>query len=160
MMRFSATLIRSLQTLTRPGFQGVYPHDPGREIVSHEITVHCTTKKLAESSAKELIAASACRKIVEGKLRKRAISLNDYTLAYVEIGHYRRGRNSLQDIMAPYYAYFYMPKAENQYARKLLEQVANVSNTRIPAMINRDEQRDWIGRKCSWEVLSKTTHDQ
>lgn len=109
--------------------------------------MHCTTKRLAESSAKKLIAPSAGRKIVEGKLRKRAISLNDYTLAHAEIGYYRQGRNSLQDIMAPYFAYFYLPKAENQYARKPLELVATVSNTRIPAIINRDEQRELDRKK-------------
>ncbi len=130
-----------------PGSKVSVHMTPEGEVVSHESTLRKTAKRVASISAKDLLAPEAGRKSVEERLRKRGVSLDGYTLARAEFGYYRRGRDSAQEIMAPYYAYFYLPKSEDQYARKLVELVPAVSNTKLLAMINKDEQQELARKK-------------
>lgn len=130
-----------------PGSKVSVHMTPEGEVISHETTLRHTAKRVAAISAKDLLAPEAGRKAVEERLRKRGVSLDGYTLARAEFGYYRRGRSSAQEIMAPYYAYFYLPKSEDQYARKLVELVPAVSNSKLLAMINKDEQQELARKK-------------
>lgn len=130
-----------------PGSKISIHMSPAGEVVSHETTVRRTAKKIAELSAKDLLAPEEGRKTVEGRLRERGISLENYTLSRAEFGYYRRGRNSVQEVLAPYYAYFYMPKPDLQYARKLVEVVPAVSNNKVLAIISKDEQQELDRKK-------------
>ncbi len=57
---------------------------------------------------------------MENRLKSGGVDINQFELKRGEFGYFRRSRNALQGILAPYYAFVYEPK-EGIIGKKIVE---------------------------------------
>ncbi len=113
---------------------------PAGEIVAHEMTVRRHSKQVTTIGKAELVAPDAARAEVERRLMKRGVNLSLFTLTRAELGYMRQGRNSLQSVLLPHYAYFYEPRSREVMAKKLVETIPAVKSPALLALLEQDEQ--------------------
>lgn len=115
---------------------------PQGEFISHESTVRDTAQRLAEVSGAGLLAPDDARRRVEEKLTADGVKLGDYKLTRAELGYYRLGRNSVQSVLVPHYAYFYEPASREVVGKKRLEVVPAVTDRAVLEQLRQDEQAE------------------
>ncbi|RYZ44050.1 MAG: hypothetical protein EOO71_00840 [Myxococcaceae bacterium] len=111
---------------------------PQGEVISHEATLRETLKPFAEVSGAQLLAPDEARRQVEAKLTAQGLKLGDYKLTRAELGYYRLGRNSVQSVLVPHYAYFYEPNSREVVGKKRLEVVPAVTDRAILERVQQD----------------------
>jgi hypothetical protein len=110
---------------------------PDGEVISHESSVRAVSSLRAVVRGADLLPPDAARGLVEKRVAERGVNLANYTLARSEFGYYRLGRSSVQTIVAPHYAFVYMPK-EGTIGKKLLETIPAVVAEDVLEMVNDD----------------------
>jgi hypothetical protein len=133
-----------------PGSKVAVHMAPSGEVIAHESTVRAIKERAATISGAELLSPDEAKAQVEARLVARGVKLSDYAVTREEFGYLRRGRNSVQSILAPHYAYFYEPISSAVLGKKIVETVPAVKNPAVLALITADDQAE-RGRKA--EVL-------
>jgi len=83
------------------------------DVVAHEHSVRPLASKLAEFAVSDLISAEEAQGRVEARLRAQGVDLGMFELKRSEFGYFRRGRNSVQKVIAPHYLFVYEPTPGN-----------------------------------------------
>lgn len=125
-----------------PGGKVAVHLTPEGEVISYESTVRAVGARLATLSEGALVAPEEARKQVEARLVARGVRLEDYRLARAELGYLRQGRNSVQSVLAPHYAYVYEPLSPEVLGKKLVEVVPAVVEPTVQAQLRQDEQAE------------------
>lgn len=125
-----------------PGGKAVVHMSPTGDVVGHEIIVRPITKAIAEITGANLLNPNKARDIVVSKIKERNIPMEKYILVRSEFGYLSLGRNSTQQVLAPYYAFFFEPKSEKVVGRTLLEIVPAVTDPKIAQLMEEDMQRE------------------
>jgi hypothetical protein len=112
---------------------------PEGEIISHESTVRATARPVADVSAEGLLPPDEARRQVEARLAAQGVNLADYTLSRAEFGYFRLGRNSVQSLLAPHYAYVYEPASREVVGKKRVEFIPAITDPELLARVRRDE---------------------
>lgn len=113
---------------------------PAGDVVGHETTVRALGRRITTLSGDGLVDPGRAQELVEAGLKGRGLDLASYRLARAELGYFRRGRNSVQSVLAPYYAFFYEPNGKEQYARRLVEIAPAVADPKVLALLQEDER--------------------
>ncbi len=119
---------------------------PIGEVVAYEASLRPVAERVATLTGKDLLEPRKAQAQIEARLKERGLDLTHYTLVRAEFGYYRRGRNSLQRVLAPYYAFVYEPQDGDRYGRKLVELHPAITDPKILAMLGEEEQRE-VDRK-------------
>jgi hypothetical protein len=115
---------------------------PQGEVLSHEATVRDTAQRLTEVSGSGLLAPDEAQRRVEQKLSAEGVKLADYRLTRAELGYLRLGRNSVQSVLVPHYAYFYEPASREVVGKKRLELVPAVTDAAVLERLQQDEKAE------------------
>ena len=125
-----------------PGSKLVVHMDPEGHVVAHESTQRLLGAKISSIAGTALHSPASAQKMVEARIRERGIRLEEYTLSRKEFGYLRLGRNSIQDILSPYYAYIYEPRSPKVLGRKIVEITSAVSDPKLSMLIDEDMIKD------------------
>lgn len=125
-----------------PGAKAVVHMSPEGRVVSHESTLRPLGRRIARIGGKDLLDPRTARSMSERQLLEKGIKPDSYTLSRSEFGYFRLGRNGIQEILAPYYAFVYEPKSEAIVGRRVFEIIAAVREPKLAALIDEDRQRD------------------
>jgi hypothetical protein len=131
-----------------PGGKVAVHLTPEGEVISHESTVRVANQRLAGVSGVELLPPDEARRRVEARLTAEGVRLADYTLKRAEFGYFRLGRNSVQTVLAPHYAYIYEPRSPEVLGKKRAEFIPAITDPALLARLRQDEQAE-AARKAS-----------
>jgi len=121
---------------------------PNGDIVSHEATVVAPGHVLAIARGEDILPPTEARQRVEARLKGRGVDLSRHELARSEFGYLRRGRNNIQRILAPHYAFFFNPLAEARASRVRVETILATNAPEIVKAVDDDYQAD-VARKAA-----------
>ena len=93
-----------------PGGKTVVHMATDGAVLAHENMVRVPSRKVADVAGTDLIAPDDAQSAIEATLTGRGVDLSKFTLSRSEFGYFRYGRNSVQQLLAPHYAFFYSPK--------------------------------------------------
>ena len=134
-----------------PGGKAVVHMDPEGEVVGHEILLRATAEPLAEISGDELVAPQTALQATRKKIAGRDIKLDNYKLARSEFGYLRHGRNNLQSLVAPHYAFIFEPADDKSIGRKIVEIVPAVAEPGMASLIAKDAGLDLLRKQLILE---------
>jgi hypothetical protein len=116
--------------------------------VQHESTIRGISGVLAAVPAASIIAPEAARADLEKTLSMRGVLLDQYKPSRSEFGYFRRGAGSVQNVIGPYYAFFYdsvsgyqkgieehVPATNDPASLKLLQDDENLELARIAVLV-------------------------
>jgi len=118
-------------------------------VVGHEITVRGVRSKLAAFEWADLTDPEGAQQEIEERLKQRGIDLSQFNLTRTEFGYLRRGRNSIQEVVAPHYAFVYEPKP-GVMGKKIYETVPATTNSGLRKILADDENRDRARKAALW----------
>jgi hypothetical protein len=121
-----------------PGAKLAVHVDPNGDPVSHTSSLRRIKAKKKTLSGADLLAPDSARAQVEERLRARGVDLSQFRLDREEFGYFRKGRNSVQRVVAPHYAYFYEPLSGVR-AKRLIESVPAVTDPETLAQLEEDD---------------------
>jgi hypothetical protein len=124
------------------GDKAVVHMSPEGGILAHESTILPIDRAIARIGGEDLIDPRKAITITETRLKERGIKLDEYTLTRSEFGYYRVGRNGIQRVLAPYYAFVYEPINEKVIGRKIFEIVPAINDPKIAQLVEQDRQLD------------------
>lgn len=125
-----------------PGGKAVVHMSPAGEVVGHESIVRPVMKPIAQITGADLLEPRKARAMVEDRIKERDIPMGEYVLSRSEFGYFHLGRNSIQRVLAPYYAFVFEPKNEKIIGRNIVEIVPAVTDPKIARLIDEDMQRE------------------
>lgn len=117
---------------------------PAGEVVAYESTLRKVKGRRKTVNGDALLSPDKARHQVEKRLGARGVDLSRYQLVREELGYFRKGRNSVQTVLAPHYGFIYEPLPEQKNLRKLVETIPAVTDPKVLAMIRDDNAREWI----------------
>lgn len=106
------------------------------EVVSHESTARRVAGRIATIPGTELLSPDEAQEQVRARLQEQGVDLEQYRIARAEAGYLRLGRNSLQSVLVPHYAYFLEASVKGPSTKRLLEVIPAV---RSPELLKRVE---------------------
>jgi hypothetical protein len=108
--------------------------------VHHESTIRGISGVAAPIPPSSIIGPEAARASLEKTLTARGVDLTQYRPARSEFGYFRRGRGRVQNVIGPYYAFFYEPIAGN--LKGIEEHVPATNDPTALKLLQDDEDRE------------------
>jgi len=130
-----------------PGSKVVVHLTPDGEVIGHEANLRAVKGRRATLSGADLLSPDEAKAIAEKRMKGRGIELEEYRLAREELGYFRRGRNAVQGLLAPHYAYVYEPVSTSVTGRKVVELIPAIRSGPMLAAVEADESAD-LARKA------------
>lgn len=109
----------------------------GMQPVSYESTVMPVVQTRARLSAGSLLSPADAETEAWAKLIADGLGRTTHQLSSRQLGYLRRGRNSVQTLVAPTYAFFFEPLTEG--AKRRIEVVSAVTDPTLRAQLDADE---------------------
>jgi hypothetical protein len=125
-----------------PGSKVVVHMTPGGEVIAHEASLRSIKGRRATVSGADILSPDEAKAMAESRMKGRGIDLADYRLAREELGYFRRGRNGVQQLLAPHYAYIYEPVSSTVTGKKVVELVPALKPGALLAAVQADEAAD------------------
>jgi hypothetical protein len=125
-----------------PGSKVVVHMTPAGEVIAHEASLRAIQVKKAAVSGADILSPDEAKAIVESRMVGRGIDLKDYRLTREELGYFRRGRNAIQRLLAPHYAYVYEPISSSVTGKKVVELVPALKDGPLLAAVQADAAAD------------------
>jgi len=122
-----------------PGSKVVVHMTPDGEVVGHEASLRAIKGRRATVAGSDLVAPDEAKAVVEARMKSRGIDLRNYNLTREEFGYLRRGRNSVQRVLVPHYAYIYEPASKDVMGKKVVELVPAVRDRALLVAVHADE---------------------
>jgi hypothetical protein len=111
------------------------------KLAAYESSLRSVKSKIGDVAVSSLVPPAQGRGEVEARLAARGIDISKFRLVQSQFGYLRRGRGSVQEVVAPHYAFLYEP-LEGVVGKKLYETVPAVSDPSLRSAIDKDEATD------------------
>jgi hypothetical protein len=131
-----------------PGGKAVVHMDPEGEVVGHEILLRAIAEPVADITGNQLVAPQAALQATRKNIAGRGIKLDDYRLARSEFGYLRYGRNNLQGLVAPHFAFMFEPANDGIIGRKIVEILPAIAEPELASLIAKDAERDQVRKQA------------
>ncbi len=106
-------------------------------MISHESTWR-DASQIGTIQGSELHSPAQAKKLIEARFKARGVDLTQLSLTRSEFGYLRLGRNSVQNYLAPYYAFFYEPASPEVVDKKRVEIIPAIKSGKRLALIEKD----------------------
>jgi hypothetical protein len=103
--------------------------------------VRVPAQKLGAVTGADLISPDEAQREIEARITARGVDLSKFTVSRSEFGYFRYGRNSVQTVLAPHYAFFFAPRP-GVSSKILVEWTPAVKPGPLRAQIDADRQAE------------------
>lgn len=114
-------------------------------VVGHELSTRRIGEVITTVGGDDLLHPDAAREQIARRLSERGVDMAQYRWARAELGYLRLGRSSVQDIVAPHYAFVAEP-LEGVVGKKLVEVIPATTRPDVLDLLERDFAAD-VARK-------------
>ncbi|MCX4247792.1 hypothetical protein [Paraliomyxa miuraensis] len=106
-------------------------------IIGHELSTRRVGDAITTIGGDDLLHPEAAHEAIARRLTERGVDMAQYRWTRAELGYLRLGRSSVQDIVAPHYAFVAEP-LEGVVGKKLLEVIPATTRPDVLALLERD----------------------
>lgn len=114
-------------------------------VVGHELSTRRVGRAITTIGGDDLLHPEAARDQIARRLTERGVDIEQYQWTRAELGYLRLGRSSVQEIVAPHYAFVAEPR-EGVVGKKLVEVVPATTRPDVLELLERDHAAE-AGRK-------------
>jgi hypothetical protein len=128
---------------------------PKGELLSYESTLR-DFDRIAIIPGSELLSPKAAQAEVEARFKERGVDLSKLVLSRAEFGYLRLGRTSIQNHVAPHYAFIYSPP-EGVMDKKRMEVIPAITNPKLLQLLKEDLDKEAARTRIAPEYLKEDT---